>query len=293
MVEHDPKAAPSAEAAADGPSDGDPFRLQLPDFEGPLDLLLHLIEREVLDVTEVSLLAVTEQYMRYLRATQQINLAALADFIGVGARLLLLKSRALLPADAAAAADDDGGDDAGSLIDALREYRRYKEAAEFLRDRDGGFGAYGREAAPPQVTLPTGLETVTLDSLTELIRDVLARLPEEEPAEEVQRDPVRLSDRIGLLVDVLERDGRSSFRHLIGAATSRVIVIVDFLAVLELIKSRYLEARPSEAFGDIDLIRREGVTRPDLAALATTVTDDAGEPVAAAGDAAEAATDDA
>ncbi|MDA0365764.1 MAG: ScpA family protein [Chloroflexi bacterium] len=247
---------------------GDAFRLQLAVFEGPLDLLLHLIERDELDVTEVSLLAVTEQYMQHLRSTEQINLGALADFIGVGARLLLLKSRALLPRDEDAAGGDDADSEARELIDALREYRRYKEAALFLRERDGGHATYRRQATPPKVTLPTGLDTVTLDSLADLIREVLARLPEDEPPGEVRRDPVRLRDRMTSLVDTLERDGRTSFRRLIEGATSRVVVIVDFLAVLELIKSGYLEARQAEAFGDIDLVRREAATRPDVVTLA-------------------------
>lgn len=300
MVERDPEtaaataSAPAAQdAGAHGPPDGgsgdaaqaaqtgpgDPFRLQLATFEGPLDLLLHLIERDELDVTAVSLLAVTEQYMAHLRSTDQINLAALADFIGVGARLLLLKSRALLPREDDGSPERDEDSEARELIDALREYRRYKEAAAFFRERDGGHASYRRQATPPKVTLPTGLDSVTLDSLAELIREVLARLPEDEPVAELRREPVRLRDRMSSLVDTLERDGRTSFRRLVESATSRVVVIVDFLAVLELIKSRYLEARQAEAFGDIDLVRREGVAPPDVAALAATAgldSDDAG-----------------
>lgn len=279
MVEHDPHAPPEAVPGTDAPEaapgaspeggDGgdDAIRLQLPVFEGPLDLLLHLIERNELDVTAVSLLAVTEQYMEQLRRTDRINVAALADFIAVGARLLLLKSRALLPHDEEAAVGEDDGE-AADLLDALREYRRFKEAAEFLRDRDRGHATYRRQATPPKVTLPTGLDTVTLDSLTELLREVLARMPEEEPAGEVRRDPVRLRDRMRLVVDRLERDGRTSFRALVESATSRTVVIVDFMAVLELIKSRYLAARQSEAFGDIDLVKYEGALPPNLDLIA-------------------------
>jgi segregation and condensation protein A len=243
------------------------FRLALPRFEGPLDLLLHLIERNELDVTEVSLVQVTEQYLQHLRAQEQLNLAALADFIAIGARLLLLKSRALLaPEEEPARGEDETS--AEDLVEALREYRRFKEAAEFFRARESGHAAYGREAPPPQTPLPTGLDTVTLDSLVDLIREILERMPEEEPAPEVQRDPIRLRDRMGSLVESLERDRRLSFRRLIESATSRTMVVVDFLAVLELIKSRYLEARQSESFGDIDLVRREDAQVPDLGTLA-------------------------
>ena len=238
-------------------------------FEGPLDLLLHLIERNELDVTEVSLLNVTEQYLRFLRSAEQINLAALADFVAIGARLLLLKSRALLPTDAGEVPEEDEGTD---LVQALREYRRYKEAAEFLRERDTTHQTYRREVPPPEVALPTGLDQITLDSLVDVLREVMERLPEEEPVTEVPRERIRLRDRLRGIVDLLERERRTSFRALVQHATSRTTVIVDFLAILELIKSRYLEATQSERFGDIDLVRIEGAAVPDLGELAEEFT---------------------
>jgi segregation and condensation protein A len=242
--------------------------LALPAFSGPLDLLLALIERSELDITEVSLLQVTEQYLAALRDREQIDIGAMAEFIAVAARLLLLKSRALLPRDDEDFHDDvDEGGDVRSLIEALKEYRRFKQAAEFLRAREAGHGTYRREVPPPEVPLPTGLDTVTLQSLVDVIRDVLERMPEEEPTAEVQREPVRLGERMSSLVDTLERHGRTSFRALIQSATSRTMVIVDFMAVLELIKQHYLAARQAESFGDIELVRLEGARRPDASTL--------------------------
>lgn len=261
--------AASPDAPGEGAPDGEPgFSLTLPAFRGPLDLLLHLIESNELDVTEVSLLEVTDQYLRHLRSREQIDIGALAEFIAIGARLLLLKSRALLPRDPDAAAEDgeDHTADIRGLVEALRDYRRFKQAAEFLRSRDGGHGTYRREAAPPKVPLPTGLDAVTLSSLVETIREVIARLPEEEPEGEVAREPVRLGDRISRLADLLDRDGRTSFRRLVEGATSRTMVIVDFMAVLELIKQQYVAARQSDAFGDIELVRLAGATRAAAAA---------------------------
>src|SRR5687767_9982366 len=97
LVEGLAELSPEVESAAPGPEDERGIVLRLPAFEGPLDLLLHLIEREDLDVTLVSLLAVTEQYLARLRSAESMNVGALADFVAMGARLLLLKSRALLP----------------------------------------------------------------------------------------------------------------------------------------------------------------------------------------------------
>ncbi len=265
-------AVASTDAA---PAEGDSataepaFALSLPAFHGPLDLLLHLIESNELDVTEVSLLQVTDQYLQHLRSREEIDIGALAEFIAIGARLLLLKSRALLPRDpdAPVADDEDPAADIRGLVEALRDYRRFKQAAEFLRTRDGGHGTYRREVTPPKVPLPTGLDTVTLSSLVEVIREVIARLPEEEPEGEVAREPIRLRDRINRLADVLDRDGRTSFRRLIEDATSRTMVIVDFMAVLELIKQGYLAAQQSDAFGDIELVRLVGATRDAAVAV--------------------------
>ncbi|RLT44070.1 MAG: segregation/condensation protein A [Chloroflexi bacterium] len=255
-------APPDAPATPEPPAD-DAFRFDLPAFEGPLDLLLHLIERTELDITEVSLLNVTEQYLAHLRSQDQINLGALAEFIAIGARLLLLKSRALLPQDEQPTVEEeDEGNDIRALVAALKEYRRFKQAAEFLRDRDGTSGAYRRVVPPPKVPMPTGLEAITLSSLVDVIREIMDRIPEEEPAGEVRREPVRLRDRMSRLVTRLDAERRTSFRRLIEGATTRTEVIVDFMAVLELIKQRYLEAVQSESFGDIDLVRLEGAIAP-------------------------------
>jgi len=269
-----PEAAAAPEVAVDAVSDAAPdaqpdaepgFEFSLPAFTGPIELLVHLIERNELDITEVSLLAVTEQYLAYLRSRDQIDIGALAEFIAVGARLLLLKSRALLPRDPdEAPVQDEEESDVRQLIEALREYRRFKQAAEFLRDREVGHGSYRREVPPPAVPLPSGLDTVTLSSLVDVIRDVLDRMPDEDPATEIVREPVRLRDRMRSLVDTLQAHGRTSFRALILSATSRTMVIVDFMAVLELIKQRYLAAQQSDAFGDIELVRLEGATPPDF-----------------------------
>jgi segregation and condensation protein A len=261
----------STEPEGERDPESDAFRLNLPlpdgvAFNGPLDLLLHLIERSELDITEVSLLQVTEQYLAHLRAEVDFIGGALADFVAIGSRLLLLKSRALLPIEIDDA--DIEKDEEVDLINALREYRRFKQAAEFLRDRDTTHQTYRRAVPPPSVPLPTGLDKVTLDSLVEVLRAVMDRLPEEESVPTLPGERIHLCDRLRGIVDLLEREHRTSFRRLVENSTSRVTVIVDFLAVLELIKSRYLEATQSERFGDIDLVRMEDATIPDLAELA-------------------------
>ena len=272
-VQATPDEAALNEGGGEAERPDDAFHLHLEVFSGPLELLLHLIERQELDITEVSLFAVTEQYLTFLRDGEQINLGALAEFIAVGARLLLLKSRALLPRDPDEefeSEEDEADADPADLLVALQEYRRIRSAADYLRSlEDEHRTGYRRDVPPPEVPLPTGLDQVTLDRLMAVFAEVLTRLPA-EPAQKqprvYQRSSVRLQDRVQRLAKLLDRQGRVPFRQIVEQATSRLEVIVDFLAVLELIKSGYLEARQEAAFGEIELVRRQGALAPTDAA---------------------------
>ena len=240
-------------AETERPSD---FQLQLPVFEGPLDLLLYLIEREELDITAVSLVQVTDQYLSHLRAGEQIDATALAEFIAVGARLLFLKSRALLPRPPV---DEEPEEELGEdLVQRLREYQRFKEAAGYLRTiEEQGHRAYPRLAPPGDVPLPTGLDGVTLDLLLGIFQEVLDRQPEEEPQGVVQRHEVTVEQKVAELSASLTRMRRLSFRAFISACRSRIEVIVAFLAVLELVKGLELRAEQDALFGDISLVALE------------------------------------
>ena len=232
------------------------FQLQLPVFEGPLDLLLYLIERQELDITAVSLVQVTDQYLSYLRSGEQIDATALAEFIATGARLLLLKSRALLPKPPV---EEEPEEDLGEeLVRRLREYRRFKEVASALRDiEESGRHAYPRLAPPPSVPLPTGLDGVTLDLLLQLFQEALEREPAAEPEGVVERQEITVEEKVAELSQALRRQQRVSFRKFISACRSRVEVIVAFMAVLELIKDLRLWAEQDALFGDISLVALE------------------------------------
>ncbi len=262
--------APEPPADADAPE----FALRLPAFEGPLDLLLHLIERRELDVTAVSLLEVTEQYLAHLRAGDRIDVARLAEFIAIGARLLLLKSRALLPR---APEEEDGAEeeDAEALVAALREYKRYRDVAGELRERGDAGRSYRREAPPPERPPGSGLDGVEVEALAAVFRGVLERFAAEQASQAppVPRARVRLRERIELLVARLEEERRLSFRRLLEGSRSRLQVVVDFLAVLELIKAGFVEATQSVPFGDIELERRAGALPPVTAQLSLDLPD--------------------
>lgn len=237
----------------------DGIQLTLPYFEGPLDLLLHLIERDELDITSVALVAVADQYLQILREQESINVDALADFIWIGARLLLIKSRALLPKPHL----DDGGDEeedpADDLARQLMEYKLFKEAAGRLRGIEmSGVHSYPRIAPPPELPPPPGLDGVTLDLLRQMVEAALTRTPaEKEHVQVIHPHKFTVREKIDLLREMLAREGRVSFRGVIEACGTRMEIIVSFMAVLELIKSRVLEAVQDAAFADIALIPAE------------------------------------
>jgi segregation and condensation protein A len=247
----------TAEAqAAASPPDTAGIQLALPFFEGPLDLLLHLIEREELDITNVALVAVADQYMEILHQSEQINLDALAEFISIGARLLLLKSRALLPrprVDDGEPEEDDLGDE---LTRQLLEYKLFKEAAGQLRAIEtAGLHSYPRIAPPPELPPPPGLDGVTVDLLRQMVEIALTREVEHhEPVHVIRPHKITVSEKVELLRARLEAEGSVSFRSVIDACHSRMEIIVSFMAVLELIKSRVLDAVQDGTFTDILLV---------------------------------------
>lgn len=252
-----PEEGPSTGRAA-APSASDEFEIKLPLFEGPLDLLLHLLEKEELDITAVSLVQVTDQYLSHLRSMDTMNMDTLADFIAVGAKLLLLKSRALLPREAGAGEEDEEEDVGEELARLLIEYKRFKEAASGLRDREEqGLRSYPRLVPPPEVPPTLGLDRVTLRKLTHIFRDALGRLPPEEEGETIQRQEVSIEEKVEEILAALAQGGHLSFRRLVSACRSRLEVVVSFLAVLELIKAQRVVAEQERLFGDIRLVPLE------------------------------------
>lgn len=232
------------------------FQLALPIFEGPLDLLLHLIEREELDITNIALVQVADQYMDFIRQQEQINLDALADFIYIGARLLLLKSRALLPRpETPDESLSEYGDPTDDLARQLREYKLFKEAAGQLRSiEQAGVHSYPRVAPPPEMPPPLGLDGVTLDLLRDLVEEALTRVPETAPEPVIRPHRITVREKVAHIRDRILEHRRLSFRELMRECQTRMEIIVSFMAVLELIKSRVLDAEQDTAFADISLV---------------------------------------
>ncbi len=252
------------------------FSFHLPEFEGPLDLLLSLIERRELDITRVSLGAVADQYLELISAPGAIELSALADYLIIAAKLILIKSRLLLPQPESPI--QEGEEDLGeALARQLREYKMFKQAAAFLRERERqDLRSYPRFAPPPKPQPGNWqLKGVTALDLAHALQRALRIRPELPQGTLNVPLSVSIDEQIHTIVNLTRSQTRVHFSALLGRATTRVEVIVTFLAVLELIKRRLIQARQDGLFGEIVLTpRTDESNTPELADVDADYTTD-------------------
>jgi segregation and condensation protein A len=243
------------------------YTFQLPAFEGPLDLLLKLIEREELDITEIALAQVADQYLAHVRAIEAPEPGALSSFLVLAARLLLIKSRVLLPRPAAAGPSEPP-DEVAELARQLREYQRYKQAALLLRAwEDQGRRSFVR-VAPPAVPAPpadTKLDVTLSDMIAAVQRRMQLLLPLEPPEMPLPTPKVitvpEMAERIR---ERLEVAAWISFEDLLSLAARRVEVIVALWAVLELIKRRAIVVEQEVLFGAVMIGRGPNLSSTEL-----------------------------
>jgi len=227
----------------------------LPVFEGPLDLLLQLIERERLDISVVSIAAVTEQFLSYVRQIEDIQAETLADFLVMAARLVWIKSRILLPLPMRPD-DEEEEDPAEALARQLKEYRRFREAAQSLRAiEERGLHTYPRVAPLPELDARLEEGSITLDGLLAAAQRAILSLPQPPPipAGVVVPFTLTIRDQIGLIRRETTGGRTVTFGALLQNARQRVEIIVTLLAILELIKRGQINAVQDEMFGDITI----------------------------------------
>lgn len=226
------------------------YQIRLPVFEGPLDLLLHLIEQDELDITKVALAQVTDQYMAYLVDLEQREAKVLTSFIVVAAKLLLIKSLALLPRPPALPTEaEDAGDE---LVRQLQAYKRFKEIASLLQEREKeGLHGYVRIAPVPRPEPQLDLGGVTLNDLLTVVQEALNAIPAPPAGEVVAPITVTVAQQIAQIEGHLARRRQLRFRDVLSKAATRIEVIVTLFAVLELIKQNRVLVRQEGIFGEI------------------------------------------
>ncbi len=222
-------------------------------FEGPLDLLLHLIERAELDITKLALAQVTDQYLEHMHRLPELMAEEVSAFLVIAAKLLLIKSEALLPRPPVR---EEGEEDPGeALARQLMIYRRYRKIAELLGNREtNGYRSFLRLVPPTRVEGTLDLSDVSLSDLVNSAQNILFKVDDRLELKSVVSPPmITIRQKINLIKQNLIQTGRFTFRNILSTKPSRIEIVVSFLAVLELIKRHLVNARQQTLFGDIEI----------------------------------------
>ena len=216
-----------------------------------MDLLLHLIKKNELSIADIPIATITEQYLSTLELMQGLNLDVAGEFLVMAATLIHIKSRMLLPPGENEDEEEEEGDPREELIRRLLEYQRFKEAAEELERRELlSRDVFVRRSEAPEEAETVGFESLSLFDLLSALRHVLERFPE-EGIHEVTLDTISVREKMSFLLDELRRRGKVIFQSLFETATSRLEVVVTFLAMLELVKIRAIRVWQEERIGPV------------------------------------------
>lgn len=236
------------------------YEVKLGVFEGPLDLLLYLVQKNELDPRQIQISAITDQYLAYMDRIKEMNLANAGEFLVMAARLMRLKARELLPADQKDELEDMEYElDRQKLIQQMLEYQKFKEAARVLRNHESRhFGAYGRgkpETGEKENEGELEEEAGVFDLLS-AFRAVVLQKPR-LPVHEVEIDDVTIEDRMQEVEIALNERGRSLFEDLFANDTRTIALVVTFMSILELAKLDRIVFRQSHAMGPIWVYRKQ------------------------------------
>ena len=253
-----------------------PIPLKLQVFEGPMDLLMHLIEKNKIDIYDIPIVTITDQYLEYVRQMEHDDMNVTSEFLVMAATLLDIKSRMLLPRDEDE--DSEEGDPRDELVRRLLEYKMFKYMSEELREknRHAGFTYFKPQDLPAEVRSyvpPLNYEELigdrTAQSLQDVFRDVLKRKksrvdPIRSGFGKIQREEISVADKQLYVRAYLENHPHADFREMLELENSREEIIVTFLVILELMKSQKIRITQDEAFGRIwiDLVTPGEETEP-------------------------------
>jgi len=248
------EGAPASGAAPSSPVQGMPVTLEV--FEGPLDLLLHLVRDQKLDIHDIPIAKITEQYLAYLDVMKALNLDLAGEFLVMASTLLYIKSRSLLPRHEDEAMEEEDPEILRQeLSRRLVEYERFKEAAARLGERPVlGRDVFVRDFLPEEI--PEGEIVITELSMADLItafKEVLARMPS-ETSHEVFVERITIADAISFLLDRLKEEGALRFETLVEQCKTRNEIISFFLGILELVRLKTVRLYQANPLGLISIV---------------------------------------
>lgn len=233
----------------------DPYKVELDVFEGPLDLLLYLIKQDEVDIYDIPIERITNQYMQYLDVMKMLDLNIAGEFIVMAATLMMIKSRMLLPVEERPEMEDEE-DPRWDLVRQLVEYKKFKDAANHLGDleaRQENMFARSGEGIQLGPEPDIALEDVSIFDLISAFNEALRKAPREE-LKEIFAEKFTVAEKIDVIVGIMRSKGRASLSRLLAGMTHRYEMVCTFLAILELIRLKQIRAKQSDHFGDIDLV---------------------------------------
>jgi segregation and condensation protein A len=230
-------------------SETDDLKIVMGEFEGPLDLLLHLIRQEQVSIYDIPVARITNEYLRYLQLMQEMDIAVAGDFLVMAATLIELKTKMLLPRDPFAPAEAEEDDPRRDLVDQLLEYQKYKAAAQMLWSRATVERAIFRRAEietdknNPEVA-------VGVFDLLRVFNEILAR-HKEEVMLEIEREEISMTEMLERLRNMVMSAGELNLRIFFERARSRRELVLAFLSVLELVRTTEIRLFQAQTFGEI------------------------------------------
>lgn len=227
------------------------FEIKTEAFEGPLELLLDLVEKRKLLINDISLAEVTDEYMRQVSIMQELSLPNTAQFINLAATLLLIKSKSLLPVLDLSSEEEEGMDD---LELRLRRYQMYRDIAKDIEDIFGKTVTHERQFVADKKPLFVTDKFTTLDGLQEAIGSVLVSLPKKEVKPKVQvKKVISLEDMLSRLHTRIEKQMKLTFSELLENSTDKTNIVVGFLAILESVKQGTILVEQINRFDEIEI----------------------------------------
>jgi segregation and condensation protein A len=234
-----------------------PYSVKVPVFEGPLDLLLHLIKENKIDIYDIPISVITHQYLEYIEIMKELNLEIAAEFLVMASTLIYIKSRMLLPPDETIESPDEQEDPRAGLVQRLLEYQAFKEASATLREKEELWSniysapTVDKDSLTPEPELL--LFEVNMFDLMGALKQILSKAPPETVR--ITRETLTVKDRIAAIMDKMENEHTVRFDALFEGDATRVQIIVTFLAMLEIMRLGLARAYQDKEFGAIWIMR--------------------------------------
>ena len=233
---------------ADGTGGSGAYEVRVGEFEGPLDLLLHLVRVNEVDILDIPIVTITEQYNEYIEAMRELNLEIAGEYLVMAATLMHIKSKMLLPPDPVSDEGEEPGDPRAELARQLLEYQRFRQAAENLQAMESRRSLIWTRENIPEEFEGEELLAVNMFDLLRAFRSLLGRLGEEARIR-LKRDNVSVAEKIGWLNDLLDQHRSLDLMEILRGLPTRLDRIATFLAVLELVRLRRVVAFQRKQIG--------------------------------------------